>query len=279
MKELRIIISFVISFWSLTVLAQPTIVITSSATSSVCVNDEVTFVADTSGCSSSASGEIEWFVNGTSVSVGDTNAFSSDSLSDGDVVTAQYICLDASGNGTDTASSNTVSLQVDDPMADAGEDKIIDLGDEVILEGSGNGTYSWGPAEGLSSTTVAQPSASPEVTTKYYLTVTDANGCVSTDEVTVAVIVLHPTNTFTPNGDGYNDTWDIGGINYYPSARVTVYDRWGQKVFNVTGYTEEKKWDGTNRGLKLPASTYYYVIDKNNNSNEPFFVGYVTIIK
>ena len=60
--------------------------------------------------------------------------------------------------------------------------------------------------------------------------------------------------------------------------QVTVYDRWGQKVFNVVGYTTDKRWDGTNRGLKLPTSTYYYVIDLNTDGDTDAYVGYVTII-
>lgn len=259
-------------------IAQPTISITSSANETVCVNETVTFIVDTSGCNSSSQ-QIEWFVNDSLVFVSDTNVFSANTFANGDQISAQYSCLDGNGNTIDSVISATVALSIDDPMAEAGDNYVIDLGDEVILNGSGNGSYLWGPSEGLSSTTVAEPTASPEATTTYYLTVTSDNGCESEDYVTVSVIILRPTNTFTPNGDGYNDTWDIGGISFYPNAKINVYDRWGQKVFNVIGYTSEKKWDGTNRGLKLPAGTYYYVIDKNNGSDEKFVVGYVTIIK
>src|ERR1051326_20465 len=41
---------------------------------------------------------------------------------------------------------------------------------------------------------------------------------------------LAPERDFTPNGDGYNDEWDIGNISYYPDFTLIVYNRWGQKV-------------------------------------------------
>jgi len=251
----------------------PTVTVTSSATD-VCVNDDVTFTADTSGCNSSST--IEWFVNGTTVATGTANTFTSTGFTDGDEITATYTCTSSCPI---SSTSNGVTLNVDDPMADAGSDVIIAPGESTILQGSGEGTYSWGPSEGLSSTEIAGPLASPEATTTYQLTVTSAGGCESYDDVTVVVdIPIYVPNTFTPNEDGYNDYWDISNMSRYPSAKVTVYDRWGQKVFNVVGYTTDKRWDGTNRGLKLPASTYFYVIDLQTGNDGGIVTGSITLI-
>ena len=251
----------------------PTITITSTATD-VCVNDDVTFTADTSGCNSS--GTVEWLVNGSTAATGTANTFTSTGFTDADVITGIYTCTTACPI---SSTSNGIVLTVDDPMADAGPDVLIAPGESTILQGDGEGTYSWGPSEGLSSTNIAQPLASPEATTTYQLTVTSAGGCESYDDVTVVVAVpIYVPNTFTPNEDGYNDYWEILNISRYPSAKVNVYDRWGQKVFNVVGYTNDKRWDGTNRGLKLPASTYFYVIDLQTGSDGGIVTGSITII-
>lgn len=69
-------------------------------------------------------------------------------------------------------------------------------------------------------------------------------------------------NTFTPNGDGVNDTWQIAGLEYYQKATVNIFNRWGQKVYSSTGYATP--WDGTYNGKALPAGTYYYIIDLKN---------------
>ena len=65
-------------------------------------------------------------------------------------------------------------------------------------------------------------------------------------------------NLFTPNNDGYNDYWEITGIESYGSYDIRVFNRWGKMVFSSTNY--ENDWDGTNDGVALPSTAYYYVI-------------------
>jgi hypothetical protein len=73
--------------------------------------------------------------------------------------------------------------------------------------GTGALTYSWSPSTGLSSTTVANPTATPASTTTYTVTVTDANNCSATDQITVRAgnlvnsriqFVIGPTNLYDP---------------------------------------------------------------------------------
>ncbi len=70
--------------------------------------------------------------------------------------------------------------------ANAGSDVAICGGSSTTLNGSGGGTYFWSPAYGLSNPNIANPVASPDVTTTYTLSVTNG-GCVKTDEVVVTV--------------------------------------------------------------------------------------------
>jgi PKD repeat protein len=77
--------------------------------------------------------------------------------------------------------SNITSL-----VANAGLDKTICSGSSTALNGSGGGSYSWSPATGLSSTTVANPTASLTSNQTYTLTVTSGS-CNSTDQVTINV--------------------------------------------------------------------------------------------
>lgn len=73
------------------------------------------------------------------------------------------------------------------PVAQAGANLFLCQGDSIQLNGSGNGSFSWSPATGLSATNIANPKASPTSTTNYTLTVTNAFGCTTTDQVTVTV--------------------------------------------------------------------------------------------
>jgi gliding motility-associated-like protein len=89
---------------------------------------------------------------------------------------------------------------------------------------------------------------------------------------------LAPERDFTPNGDGYNDEWDIGNISYYPDFTLIVYNRWGQKVHEQK--KEYKPWDGTWNGAPLPDASYYYVlIPDGDEKNKGALHGTVTIVR
>jgi len=93
---------------------------------------------------------------------------------------------------------------------------------------------------------------------KVELKVTDLNGCTASQTINITSFCtsIKMGNTFTPNADGINDTWVIEGIDN--SATVKIYNRSGSLLFNSRGYAEP--WDGTYKGSKLPAGTYYYII-------------------
>ena len=125
----------------------------------------------------------------------------------------------------------------------------------------------------------ATPTASPSTTTTYTVE-GERNGCFSYDEVTVFIVdPIDAPNAFTPNGDGFNDTWEIDGINRFPNVIVEVYNRWGQRVFSSVGYIQE--WNGTRDGNYLPEGTYYWVVQLNDpdiDGDKPI-TGYVAIIR
>ena len=65
-------------------------------------------------------------------------------------------------------------------------------------------------------------------------------------------------NVITPNADNLNDKWLIKGIEFYPNAVVSIYNRWGIRVFHAEGgYTDANAWDGNSE----PVGSYMYVID------------------
>ena len=163
----------------------------------------------------------------------------------------------------------------------AGPGSTILSGSSVQLQGSGSaGTILWTPSTALSATNILNPLASPVVTTTYTLRITNQQGCTNTSNVTIIVIpyCISPANAFTPNKDGFNDTWFITNGNCLNKAKVQVYNRYGGKVFESLDY--KNNWDGTYKGKPVPDGTYYYVIDYElvNNTNI-FKKGSVTILR
>jgi gliding motility-associated-like protein len=102
--------------------------------------------------------------------------------------TTVYTVSTTLGTCTD---SETITVTVAEELSpDAGADKIICYGESVVLSGSSSGTglsYSWSPEVGLDNPDAANPTASPEASTVYTLTIKDLGGCTATDEVVVSV--------------------------------------------------------------------------------------------
>ena len=109
----------------------------------------------------------------------------------------------------------------------------------------------------------------------YLVEVSDGVGCVvdSTFLMPVNPDCIFIATAITPNGDGFNDTWFIGGMEFHPSATVQVYNMWGQLLFEEQGY--QTRWDGRYNGTELPVGDYYYYIDLDNG--QPAFTGTVTL--
>ena len=199
--------------------------------------------------------------------------------------TTYYIQVDGdSVTGNTNAASCGFNINVSGPGVeieiDAGEGSSIFKGESTQIEGSGPDNSVWTPASLVSNPNNPQNTVSPTSTTTFFYTTETANGCMYTDNVVVIVQeALNLTNTFSPNDDGINDYWYIGSIDNFPSAKINIYDRWGQKVYHSIGYGNGNVWTGKSNGITVPSGVYYYVIDLNTESEEDVFAGYVTVIK
>lgn len=176
----------------------------------------------------------------------------------------------------------TVTVTVfEGATANAGPDAIILTGDVYQMLSSGTaGSYLWTPSTGLSSATVLSPTAAPQTTTTYTLTVTSPQGCTATDQMTLTVVpyCVKPMNAFTPNGDGINDRWLITDGNCLIGVRAQVFNRYGSRVFESPNY--DNTWDGTYKGKPLPDGTYYYVLEfVLLNGKRQVLKGDVTILR
>ena len=93
----------------------------------------------------------------------------------------------------------------------------------------------------------------------YEATVRDKAGCGIDFK---AVILIDYKKVFTPNGDGYNDYWQIEGIEAFPDASIRIYDRYGKVLKQLT--PQSMGWDGTFNTKTMPSNDYWFEVDLGN---------------
>ncbi|MFL5773287.1 MAG: PKD domain-containing protein, partial [Flavisolibacter sp.] len=136
--------------------------------------------------------------------------------------------------------------------------------------------FRWTPSGDFPDPDILRPTIAALHNQQYTLTATGQGNCSATSSLTVRILkpVAVP-NSFSPNGDGINDTWKIPNLADYPGCNVEVYNRYGQMVYKSFGYSNP--WDGKYNGSVLPFGTYYYIITLKNGFTP--VTGSVTIVK
>jgi gliding motility-associated-like protein len=191
-----------------------------------------------------------------------------------------YTAVDPAGNTTECTffvTVNTPPVGVDDDEVFAEEDVSITidvLDNDFDLDGDSlfvsNASAIHGQIiinEDGTITYINDPTVFCGMDTITYVVCDQFNAC-DTALVFVDVecyIDLIIPEGFSPNGDGVNDSFTILGLEDYPNNKLTVFNRWGHKVFEATNYQND--WAGYSQsaltlgsGL-LPKGTYFYVLD------------------
>jgi gliding motility-associated-like protein len=142
--------------------------------------------------------------------------------------------------------------------------------DSLQATATGLGTYVFQLDNGLFIESGLFENVSPGVHT---ITIKDVNGCGS---VTIDVGVIDYPRFFTPNQDGFHDTWNIIGIAAFdPTAKIYIFDRFGKLLKQVSPLGIG--WDGTYNGNPLPSSDYWFVVEYNEEGLQKEFKGHFTL--
>jgi len=91
---------------------------------------------------------------------------------------------------------------------------------------------------------------------EHVITARDINGC---GESSTAVMIMDYPLYFTPNGDGYHDTWNIIGISNQIDAKIYIFDRYGKLLKQLS--PTAIGWDGSFNGEALPSSDYWFIVN------------------
>ncbi len=151
---------------------------------------------------------------------------------------------------------------------------------------TGNYAYEWSPANGLSCTNCYNPQVEFDTVVTYDLLVTDrATGCTTDLSTRLNYItsctpkLVFAPSAFSPNGDGVNDKWLIDSRLITDIEGLSIFDRWGNKVFETKSISEG--WDGIYKGKTLNEGVYMYAIKAICPMDKKIFVlkGDITLLK
>lgn len=128
--------------------------------------------------------------------------------------------------------------------------------------------YTWSPATNLDCADCPNPVATVILSTQYIVMVTDTNNCRAMDSVFIKTVCttdnIFMPNTFSPNGDGVNDVFYPRGKSLYNVQSLTIFNRWGQMVFQRRDFpanAQNMGWDGNFNGHPAPADAYVYMVE------------------
>lgn len=240
----------------------------------ICKNDIVTFDAVADNCPNR--GDFQWYVNGNLFAVTKDSTFQTASLADGDIVTVTTSCYKTCPL---TIARNSLPINVTNIFVDAGFDSYTNKNIPLKIQGSTNAShYYWTPNYHIADTALLKTIVFPDKDMTYTL-VAEENGCIMYDNVTIKAIesIVIPT-TFTPNGDGINDVFEILYIERFPNNYVQIFDRWGQVLYESVSYDFYKAWNGKVGNGNLAEGVYFYHITLNDEYDSTF-TGSVTVLK
>jgi len=109
---------------------------------------------------------------------------------------------------------------------------------------------------------------------EHTITVIDTQGCTL---LTQTVMVIDYPTFFTPNGDGYNDTWNIFSLGGQSNAKIYIFDRYGKLLKQIT--PSGAGWDGTFAGQLLPSTDYWFTVEYQENDQQKEFKAHFSLIR
>ncbi len=209
--------------------------------------------------------DFQWFFQGNLIPLQNQSSISSSQPGVYEVIATNTMtgCISDMVTANLVASIPAQSIQINHSLAFSDSPFV-----EVIVNG-GNGTYQFqldnGPIQ-LSNT------FSNILFGEHTIKVTDILGCTYLSNN--FTIIGYP-KFFTPNGDGYNDTWNINGLENNNSTNITIFDRFSKLIKQIK--PNSVGWDGTFNGQLLPSTDYWFSVDYVENGQNKIFKSHFSL--
>jgi gliding motility-associated-like protein len=194
--------------------------------------------------------------------------------------TSTYTVTGTDATGCTGTSTVTIDI-INDPKLTLTKSGDVECNTNTIqLAASGAASYSWSPASLLSAPNGAVTNATVFEPTTFVVTGV-VGSCIVTDSIRVNVYnndeaAIFIPNAFTPNGDGNNDCLRVLNKANFSKYYFTVYNRWGQRVFEADNPSD--CWDGTFNSQQVQLGTYYFFLQGETRCGKVFKKGDITVI-
>jgi gliding motility-associated-like protein len=175
---------------------------------------------------------------------------------------------------------------------DIGPNLTVAAGDSVRIDLLTNlpqdaiGTIDWGGYDGILCPGCHSFAFEATSSATISAFIADTAGCSALDSMRLTVIVpriIFIPNIFSPNGDNVNDHFTISGrFNLINIAKLQIYDRWGNQVFEKVDLTpgdEEQGWDGKFRGEVMQPGVYVFVAELDYEDISETVTGNITLVR
>jgi len=204
---------------------------------------------------------VEWYFNGSKISTGPTYTATQEGVYT--VVPVKNIPdvgNDCGYNPTtvtvEKSSPAVATVTVSDAFADT-----IDI---IVNLTNGFGIYEYQLNDGAFQTSnIFQDVDSGE----HVITIRDTKA--NCDDQILIINVLKYPKFFTPNNDGYNDTWNIPDLAFQPDAFINIFDRYGKVLKKIS--PAGPGWDGNYNGDPLPSTDYWFQVFYTQNGVDQVF--------
>ncbi len=164
------------------------------------------------------------------------------------------------------------TIQIFEPLELTLENNTINEITAIATGGDGNYTFYFNDFNNGSDNTMFINKSGT-----YTVKVIDGNGCESLAVIEMEFIDIAFDDFFTPNGDVENDTWKPRNLEGFPDILITIYDRYGRRVYHMR--QTDKGWDGRYKNSQMPTGDYWYIVKLQNENDGREFVGHFTLYR
>jgi len=196
----------------------------------------------------------QWFFNSTLINGATQNTYTATTIGNYSVIATNIL----TGCISNQVFATVTSAQIANDFYTSINDNFIEKNILTVVVQGGSGPFLYQLNNGSFQTSNVFYQLPIGMHT---ITVTDNPNCTL---LTKKVLIMGYPKFFTPNGDGYNENWNIYYFEDIPEAQIHIFDRYGKFLKQISPLGTG--WNGTYNGKSMPSTDYWFTVDYKENN-------------